>query len=311
MTYIFGPVPSRRLGRSLGIDLVPMKTCTLSCQYCQIGETPETTIERKSWVPDAAVLDELRDTLAAGPKPDWITFSGSGEPTLNSDLGALIHSVKDMTDVPICVITNGTLLWMPEVREALLDADAVMPSLDSAIQSTFDRICQPHQSLAIDQIIDGLAAFRDEYTGTIWLEILFVKGLNDSDAEIDALKAAVDRIRPDAVHLNTVVRPPAENGTEPVSPETLNSIKERFGECAEIIASFDRAVDRTDVADERAVVEYLKRRPGYTGAIADALNADETQVAAILERLVGQGAVRMVEHFGKQFWEYCHRTPAP
>ena len=149
---------------------------------------------RKPWVPLDEILDELRSRLADVPRPDWITFSGSGEPTLNSEIGTAVEAVKQMTDIPVCVITNGTLLWVPEVSKSLLKADAVMPSLDSAVEETFQKLCRPHPDLTVARIIDGLVSFRESYAGTIWLEILFVRGYNDTDYEIEALIEAVDRI---------------------------------------------------------------------------------------------------------------------
>ncbi|MFC1485416.1 radical SAM protein [Candidatus Latescibacterota bacterium] len=305
MRYIYGPVPSRRLGKSLGVDLVPLKTCTLSCRYCQIGNTPSPTLFRKPWVPLDDVLDELRKHLDAAPHPDRITFSGSGEPTLNSEIGAAIRAVKRMTDIPVCVITNGTLLWIPEVRDSLLEADTVMPSLDSAIEKTFRKLCRPHPDLTITRIIEGLQSFRESYAGAIWLEILFVKDYNDTDQEIEALVEAASRIQPDAIHLNTVVRPPADSTVEPVLRECLEEIRDRFGVRAEIIASFREHVHHTVHTTADDVREYLKRRPGDADSITRALGAERSDVDRILTLLQEAGDVRCVNYQGKQYWEYC------
>ncbi len=169
MTYIFGPVPSRRLGRSLGVDLVPFKTCSYDCIYCQLGRTTNQTVERREWVPLDAVLAELRGKLAS--QPDYITLSGSGEPTLYSRLDELIDGIRAMTEVPIAVLTNGSLLWQPEVRSKLLRAHLVIPSLDAGDERTFQAIDRPHGTISFKRMLWGLIDFRREYQGQYWLEV--------------------------------------------------------------------------------------------------------------------------------------------
>ena len=304
MKYTFGPVPSRRLGVSLGVDIVTLKTCTLSCKYCQVGKTPHTTIDRREYVPVMDVLDELKARLSAGEKPDWVTFSGSGEPTLHSGIGDIISGIKVLTDIPVCVITNGTLLWDPQVRQDILDADAVMPSLDSALENTFREICNPHPDLNIRKIIKGLEQFREEYQGKIWLEIMFVKGINDSHDELAALRDAERRINPDVIQLNTVARPPAEVTAKPVSLERLEEIKIFFGDKAEIIASFKGESKSTSPADIDDVREFFKRRPGRVDDISSALGIEKDEAEEMIERLSSSGEIVMREYFGKCFWEY-------
>lgn len=307
MSYLYGPVPSRRLGLSLGVDIVPLKTCTLSCIYCQVGRTPEPTLERREYVPVQAVLDEIRERLEGGLRTDWITFSGSGEPTLNSGIGAIIHGIRELTDVPICVITNGTLLSDPQVRRDIRDADAVMPSLDSAVEDTFRAIGRPHPDLHVADIIEGLARFREEFTGKLWLEILLVQGLNDSPGELRALKEAVERITPDSVQLNTVVRPPAELSTKPLSPERMLEIRDFFGERAEIIASFAGDSRFHTAAGLDAIRDYLKRRPGSTDDIVKSLGIPRADAEAFLKVLHTLGEIKQSEFSDGRFWEYLIR----
>ena len=305
--YIFGPVPSRRLGLSLGVDIVPLKTCSLSCRYCQVGETPVQTLERGEYINPDAVLRELEHHFSSHAKPDWVTFSGSGEPTLNSGIGYIISGIKRLTDTPVCVITNGTLLWMPEVREALLTADAVMPSLDSALNPSFHRLCNPHPDLDIDRIIDGLVAFRQEYKGQLWLEILFADGINDSNAEVDALVSASRRISPDSIHLNTVVRPPADSSIHPVKYTQLERFRERFGENVEIIASFDKkkCSDRSTTVDE--IREYLKRRPVTVDDLASSIQVEKHTIQEILNILSRDNEIQERFHSGTVYWEYIQK----
>ncbi|MFA6472000.1 MAG: radical SAM protein [Candidatus Latescibacterota bacterium] len=304
MKYIFGPVPSRRLGLSLGIDIIPFKTCTLSCIYCQIGATPITTLERKEYTPTGDILAEIGEYLANHPKPDWITFSGSGEPTLHSGLGRLIRGVKALTDVPVCVITNGTLLSDPSVRSDILKADAVMPSLDAASREIFHAICRNHPGLDVSEIIRGLAEFRKEYSGKIWLEIVLVAGLNDSPKELAALKNAVELIHPDSIQLNTVVRPPAESIAKPLSRERLEEIREFFGEKAEVIASFKKEGGMEGKKTAGEILEYIKRRPGSVEDFSAALGVGKEEVEKMLMELEKRGEARELEHFGKKWWEW-------
>ena len=304
MGHLFGPVPSRRLGLSLGVDIVPLKKCTLSCVYCQVGKTPETTVIRREYISPQDILKEFREKFDNGLVADWITFSGSGEPTLNSGIGEIIRGIKKLTDIPVCVITNSTLLSDPQVRRDILDAEAVMPSLDSAIEATFRALCRPHPDITAEKVIDGLVRFRKEYKGKIRLEIMFVEGVNDSPAELEALREAAEKIVPDALQLNTVVRPPAELSAKPLTRERLEEIRDFFGEKAEIIASFKGGTKARSSAGIDGVRDYLMRRPGRTEDISAALGMTVDEVKVHLEHLQNSGNVKLIEYFGKQFWEY-------
>ena len=306
MKHLFGPVPSRRLGLSLGVDIVPMKTCTLSCRYCQVGKTPVPTLDRREYIPVQTILDEIKARVESGLEADWITFSGSGEPTLNSGIGKIISGIKELTDVPICVITNGTLLSDPQVRIDLLAADAVMPSLDSAVDETFRSVCRPHPDLKVSGIIDGLIRFRAEYSGKIWLEILLIDGMNDTPEELSALKDAVGRISPDTVQLNTVVRPPAELSAQPLSSGRLAEIRDFFGAKAEIIASFDKISRSRDFQGIEGVRAYLKRRPGSSDDISAALGIAQSETEKYLRQLYNNGDIKRSEFSDGQFWEFTN-----
>ena len=269
-----------------------------------MGKTLQTILSRREYISVNEVLHELENYFIKGLKPDWVTFSGSGEPTLNSGIGEIIKGIRTLTDIPICVITNGTLLWDTQVRRDIIDADAVMPSLDSAIEETFLKVCRPHPDLKIKKIIDGLADFRKIYNGKIWLEILFVEGINDSPEELEVLREAVKRISPDSIQLNTVARPPAESFAKPLSRERLEEIRYFFGEKAEIIASFIRDSVMSEKVEMNDVREYLKRRPGSVDDISAALGVEKNQVEEILENLGQSGEIRVNEYFGKRFWEF-------
>ena len=226
--HVYGPVPSRRLGRSLGVDALTFKSCSFDCVYCQLGRTTNHTIERKEYIPTADILDEVRRKLENGDKPEYISFAGSGEPTLHSGLGDIIRGIKAMTDVPVVVFTNGSLLWMPEVRADLAAADVVIPSLDGGDAALLDKVNRPAASLDFDRIVEGLIAFRGAFNGQIWLEVMLLGGISDDDASVDAIARLAERIRPDKVQINSVCRPPAETYALPVPAARLLEIRKHF-----------------------------------------------------------------------------------
>lgn len=183
MSYVFGPVPSRRLGKSLGIDPVPLKTCNWNCVYCQLGRTRPLTNQRREYIPCQDLLAEIGQVLSDHQpgEIDWVTFVGSGEPTLHSSLGWLIRRVKQICSLPVAVITNGSTLYLPEIRLALSDADAVLPSLDAGNPRLYRKVNRPWPELTFNRLLEGLIAFRQEYTGKLWLEMMLVQGLNDTE----------------------------------------------------------------------------------------------------------------------------------
>ena len=301
--FVYGPVASRRLGFSLGVDIIPFKTCTLDCLYCQLGSTGRTTVRRRSWFPPREILAQVRAALDSGQRIDVITFSGSGEPTLNKDLGRIIRAIKRMTRIPVAVLTNGTLLTRRDVRRDIAAADIVVPSLDAVPAGLFRRVNRPHPSLLNAKIVDGLARFRDEYRGEIRLEIMLVRGVNDSPNHIEALKAAVARIRPDRIELNTVVRPPADRRARPLGPADLRRVRAVLGPRAEAVASFARRKQAPAAgALERAVLATVGRRPQTAEDIAVALGRHRDEVLKALSALVGRGRARTVVHGGKAYF---------
>jgi len=288
--YIFGPVPSRRLGRSLGVDLVPFKTCTYDCIYCQLGRTTNKTIERKEWVPVDCIIEQLSSKLNS--KPDYITLSGSGEPTLYSSIEELISKIKEITDIPVAVLTNGSLLWMPEVRSALKAADLVIPSLDAGSNQKFQYVNRPHNKITFNKMLDGLVKFREEYSGKYWLEVFLLAGVTTTEAEIDKLKACISSILPDKVQVNTVTRPPAEDFAEPVTQNQLQTITEKLYEKAEVIADFSGVHKQQDFSARREdVLALLKRRPCSVEDIAVGLGIHRNEVVKYIEELSSEGKI--------------------
>ncbi|MBU4484371.1 radical SAM protein [bacterium] len=302
--HIFGPVPSRRLGLSLGVDIIPFKTCPYSCIYCQIGKTPQTTVERREYVKTESILSELARVILSGVKADYVTFSGSGEPTLHSNLGYLIQKAKEISNIPVAVITNGALLNNPDVRRDLLNADLVVPSLDAACEETFKKINLSHKSIDFNKIIDGLISFSKEYKGKLWLEILFVKDVNDSDGEIIMFKNIIDKLRVDKIHLNTVVRPPADGSVQPVSQMVLKKIATIFGPKSEIVAPFNReGLSREHEGTLSDIEDMLSRRPCTSEDILASLNIHPLEVERFLEILCEEGVVEEVNVGDEVFYK--------
>lgn len=303
-TYVYGPVPSRRLGFSLGVDILPFKTCSMDCIYCQLGSGAKTTVRRKEYVPARAVLAQIRAALAGSRRIDAVTFSGSGEPGLNSGIGKIIRGLKRTTGIPVVVLTNSSCLVSQKVRREFLAADIVVPSLDAVTDRVFQKINRPHASLKVEKIIDGLVRFRREFAGRIWLEIMLVKGVNDGPTHLKKLKEAVARIRPDKVQLNTVVRPPAERSARPLNRAELERIRAFFGEKAEIIADFKAGGRQADTGDIPAsLLAAVGRRPMTARDLSLSLGLPSEEVSALLVRLQAAGKVRTVPHQDRLYYE--------
>jgi len=298
--YIFGPVPSRRLGRSLGVDLVPYKTCTFDCIYCDLGRTTRKTISRQSYVSPEEIQGELELYLSAlDKKPDFITLSGSGEPTLNTNIGEIIRRIKDITSIPVAILTNSSLLSLDKVRRDLSEADVVLPSLDAVTPAFFEYINRPHASLRIEEIISGLIQFRKQYRGKIWLEILFCRGVNDGKDEVEKLKKVIEKIEPDRVQLNTPVRPPAEDFAFPLILAQLEEIRKTLGDKAEIIPEFTAPLgEEFNSVKDTEILNLIKRRPCTTEDISKALGLRIDEVVKHLDHLTKTGTIRyrMYEH---------------
>jgi wyosine [tRNA(Phe)-imidazoG37] synthetase (radical SAM superfamily) len=310
---IFGPVPSRRLGRSLGVDVVPYKTCSYDCIYCQLGPTTHKTTLRMCYVSTTAVLQALEESLSAGLEADYITFSGSGEPTLNLCLGRMIRAAKSMTDIPIAVLTNGSLLWHQGVAAQVAEADLVVPSLDAARPETFSRLNRPYHGLTVESVIEGLTRFADAFRGALWVEVMVVAGVNDSAEEVAALRDALGPIKAERVQLNTVVRPPTDPAARPVSASVLAEIREAFGPRAEIIAPATIATSEAPTvrAIERRIRECLARRPCTIVDLAQSLSLHPNEVSKHVQRMVEAAAITVVSHDGRTFFRCLPDGPPP
>ena len=302
--YFYGPVPSRRLGRSYGVDIVPFKVCTLDCVYCQLGKTTDRTIERKDYGPIEPILAELRETLAEGLEADFITIAGSGEPTLNSRLGELIDGIKKITDIPVAILTNGTLLYKEDVRADCAKADVVLPSLDAGDEQTFQKVNRPHRDISIENLISGLCAFRDEFAGRIWLEVFFVEGLNTEAEQIAKIRDAIELIRPDKVQLNTAVRPTAEADIKRLDAEKLQAIAARLGPKCEVVADFSLSHHGRGLENKAEdVLSILKRRPCSLNDICSGLGIGRNEALKYVTGLQHKGIIHSEKKDGRIFFK--------
>jgi len=298
---VFGPVPSRRLGRSLGVDLVPMKTCTYDCVYCQLGRTTCKTVARKEWVPLQQVLDEVREKVQS--RPDYITLSGSGEPTLFTPIDKLIAGIRGFTDIPIAVLTNGSLLGDVEVRRGLLGADLAVPSLDAGNNDMFQRINRPHPSISFEQMLEGLIAFRRMFKGQYWLEVFLLGDVDPDSVEIADLRRCVDKIQPDRVQLNTVTRPPAETWAVAVHRSRLEEIAAKLAPKAEVIAEFhENAGEIIDQPGHEEILSMLKRRPCTIDDIVGGLGMHRVEAIKFVESLLLGKLVEEIQFSGKRYY---------
>jgi wyosine [tRNA(Phe)-imidazoG37] synthetase (radical SAM superfamily) len=302
--YTFGPVPSRRLGLSLGVDVIPKKLCTLDCVYCEVGVTDKRGLARKEYFPAKEILAEVREVIAEYPNLDHITISGSGEPTLNSKIGAIIRGIKQMTNIPVAVLTNGTLLADPQVRKDLMEADIVSPSLDAVTPEVFEKIDRPNPKLRIDNIIEGIRKFRKEYRGRMWMEILFVSGMNDHDDEVYKMKQVIDEIQPEKVHLNTVIRPPAYSIAQPTGEQRLKEIQKILGERSEIVGIF-KETHRTQEhnADGQAILGLLKRRAMTVDQMTVSLEMKKEELIRSLDQLLQGKFIKTYTFNGEEYFQ--------
>ncbi len=313
MSFLFGPVPSRRLGRSLGVDLVPSKTCCFDCIYCEVGPTTHLTASRRAFMGPQAILSELEAYLRENPAaPEVITLAGSGEPTLNAGLGEIIAGIKDMTHLPVALLTNGALLYLPEVRQEAARADLVLPSLDTAREETFRRINRPHPRLSLGRLLEGLQALRREFAGRLWLEVMLLRGVNDTEAELEALRREIARIRPDKVQINTAVRPVVEDWARPLSPEEMAWAAAFLGEEVEveIIAASGRGSAVPPQLSDEACLEMLARRPMTARDLASAFGVAPEEMTARLAALARQGLVKMELHQKESFYRTARGAAA-
>ena len=285
------------------MDIIPFKTCTLDCIYCQLGKTTKKTIKRREYFSPEKIVSQVKKVLSSGQHIDYITFSGSGEPTLNTMIGKLIREIKKLTSIPVAVLTNSTLLARKSVRRALRGADLVVPSVDAVTEEVFAAINRPYHSLTAEGVVNGLREFRSEFKGEIWLEIMLVKGVNDSPSHIRKLKKVISEIQPEKVQLNTVIRPPSEKSSRPLSRQELEKIREILGEKCEIIAEFRSKEQFPPSEDiEETILSMIRRRPVTLTDIFTSLGKQKNEIAKSLNGLLKDKKINRVVHKGLTYY---------
>lgn len=320
MNFVFGPVPSRRLGQSLGIDPIPLKTCNWNCTYCQLGRSNPIVTERREYFPREQIIAEFENIMLSreAKEIDWVTLVGSGETTLHAGIGWLIRRVKALTPLPLAVITNGSLLYLPEVRLDLSAADAVLPSLDAGNPALYRKINRPHPTASFDQLIDGMVAFRNEYCGKLWVEVMLVRGLNDTEQAMSEIAAILAAIRPDEVDLVQPHRPAVEISVLPPDDDGLLRARSILGTIAKVVhPAIGRFELRGSAAPADAILEIITRHPMREDELLEALRQHGAENASeVLAQLAQHGKAQILERYGTRFWvassgHYARSTSKP
>jgi wyosine [tRNA(Phe)-imidazoG37] synthetase (radical SAM superfamily) len=303
--FVYGPVPSRRLGASLGVDVVPMKACSYDCIYCQLGATRTLTTKRSEFFPVGEILADVRRRLGLWPPPDVITLAGSGEPTLYAELGRLIAGIKGITTIPVALLTNGALFGRPGVRAEATLADIVIPSLDAGDEATFSLVNRPARGLTLAGVVDGLVEFRRMFAGEIWLEVMVLAGITDTTEQIGRIAELARRVEPDRIQLNTPVRPTFDDRASPLTPARLADLCSAFSPRAEVVAAWKGTPHAPTVArgeSREEVLTLLRRRPCTVGDVVNGLGLHPNEVVKVLAAMEHAGEVHRVRRGDQMFW---------
>lgn len=306
LKHVFGPVPSRRLGRSLGVDPIPLKTCNWNCIYCQLGRTRPVVNRRDEYIAPELILEQVAHFLEEHDHADidWVTFVGSGEPLLHASLGFMIRQVKAISDIPVAVITNGTLLHLPAIRQELITADAVLPSLDTASAELYRKVNRPHASIPFELHLQGLIDFGHEYEGTLWPEVMLIHNINDTEEALTDLASAFLKIEPDCIHLNVPSRPPAETWVQPASEEGILRAMAILGDIAKVVHPTEGKYERGSEHNSLdAILSIIQRHPMREDEIQRTLDHWESENAQqTFDQIAASGQIQIVKRHGVRFW---------
>ncbi len=301
--YLFGPVPSRRFGRSLGVDLTPYKTCTYNCIFCQLGSTTDLTVSRQELTPMDEVLEELRNWLHNNGQADYITLSGSGEPTLHSRFGEIFDLVKRESSIPTLLLTNGSLLYLPEVRDMASKADVVKISLSAWDNQSLQTINRPHPEINFSDLVYGESTFRLEFKGYLFMEVFILEGINDSLEEVKKISSVAKGIGPDKIQLNTAIRPPTETWAQPVDQDRLQYLATFFEPPGEIIAEFSMDHDySTYQVDTEMILSLLERRPCTLGDVSQTFNMHLNETSKYVAYLLRENKAEVLHQNGQVYY---------
>ncbi|MFW9829256.1 MAG: radical SAM protein [Candidatus Thorarchaeota archaeon] len=305
MKYIYGPVPSRRLGTSLGIDPIPSKTCNYQCIYCQLGKTTNFTNIRKNFFPKKDIVAELEEAINLNKDGfDYITFVGSGEPTLYKDLKDLILKAKKLSNKPVCVITNGSLLYEKEIQIALKHSDVVLPSLDAGDEKNFIKINRPHRSIHFDKMIQGLIDFKKIFKGKFWIEVMLINGINDSKSELLKIKDKIELINPDRIDINVPIRPPVEDWVKIPDINIFSTLNEIFKDFSNINYPEKGFFKIYSQDFETELLSILKRCPMRQDQIIETFSSlNYSEIISLLTKLKSQKKIKKIYYNKQIFWK--------
>lgn len=296
--HLFGPVPSRRLGLSLGVDLLKDKTCSFDCVFCEVGSTTDLTLDRKEYVAPKEILSELQSWVEGGGKADHITLAGKGEPTLNSGFGEVIRGIKSITETPVAVLSNGSLFHLDEVRQEALPADVVKVSLSAWDQESLNALNHPCPDLSLESILEGYRLFRGSFEGELWLEVLFVEGLNDHVDNVTRIAALARTIGPDRIHLNTVVRPGADRSAMSIGRDKMEMFSRLFDPPGEVVVDYSRR----GAAVCASIKDVLMRRPVTVDDLVNVSSMDKSAVEMLLEERCSEWGIESRDMDGGTYY---------
>lgn len=298
MKYVYGPVPSRRLGSSLGVSVTPKKTCNYSCIYCQIGKTNLMINKPQSFFEVKNIIEELKTVLSKNLNFDVITIAGDGEPTLFKDLYELIIKIKSLTTKPLAVITNGSLLFESEVKKALYEADIVLPTLDFYDEASFKKINRHHKDLSFKKVYQGLIDFSFEFKGKIWLEMMVMEGVNDSKEDLEKFKLILKEIKYDRLYINTANRPPQDLKVKALSYEKMLEVSKELNAISLDVLAHEQFL--SVIEDEyEAILNITQRHPMNQFEVESFLNNRKVKnKQEIFERLAKDPKVKIINYKG-------------
>ena len=305
--HLFGPVPSRRFGLSLGVDLIPFKTCSFNCIFCQLGPTTRLTVERAEYVPVEEVTAELERWSREGARCDYITLSGSGEPTLHSRFGEILDFARQLRKARTALLTNGSLLGCEDVRRQAARADVVKVSLSVWDDASFQALNRPAPGIRWDNLVNGMQSFRRLFSGELWIEVFLVPGVNDDPSGVGRIAAVVDSLQPNKVHLNTAVRPAADRGTGRMSLEAMGKLAKFFRSPIEVVGQYSAGEPAgTSVTSDR-ILDMLKRRPCSAEDLARVFGLHPNEVSKHLAKLFWERKIATSDVGGRTYYRACRR----
>jgi len=302
--HLFGPLMSRRFGRSLGIDLCPMKTCSYDCIFCQLGKTPQKTTKREEFFPLKDICNEIAHWLKTDGNAEYITLAGSGEPTLYSRFGELTDFIHSKTDIPVLLLSNGSLFWQKEVREAASKIDVVKLSMSVWNQDLFDRINRPVSGLIFEDMVNGEIEFRKKYKGKLILEVFLLEGINATQSDVRKIAQFAKQIKPDTIHFNTVTRPAAEGFAHSVAKKEMEQFSEMFTPHAEIPPEVSGTPLLNKDIDEEKIMDLIRRRPVTLKQLADTFGAHPNEIAKITGKFLRDGKIAIKNEHGENYFKY-------